>query len=73
MKWAVCLPSLLPCAVHSALLPLRIMGVKTFVSPSEDVFKASGGSMGIEAFVKVRVALHWTSALSEAHVGLGMA
>eukprot|EP00891_Asterochloris_glomerata_P008813 jgi/Astpho2/8813/fgenesh1_pg.00129_%23_14_t len=30
-----------------------IMGVKTFVSPSEDVFRASAGSMGIEAFVKV--------------------
>ena len=36
----------------------QIMGVKTFVSPSEDVFRASAGSMGIEAFVKVRAALH---------------
>ena len=57
-KWAVRLPSPLPCPANPVLLLLRIMGVKTFVSPSEDVFRASAGSMGIEAFVKVRAALH---------------
>ena len=52
------LPQPVAMRCKACLLLLRIMGVKTFVSPSEDVFKASGGSMGIEAFVKVRAALH---------------